>query len=100
MKRLVAWLAGGLAAYRLVTRSRGRVAAGPPVGGADGRAEELRAKLAEARQIVDEREADEEREVTVDAAEPAPALAPEDRRRDVHEQGRAAVDEMRRSAGS
>jgi hypothetical protein len=99
MRRLLAWLAGGFAVWRLVARGRLRPAALPPAPAPDTRAEELRAKLAEAREIVDEREADEEREVTVDRAEPAPGLAPESRRREVHENARAAVDEMRRSGG-
>ncbi len=57
----------------------------------DPRAEELRRRLAEARELVDEREAFEQGEVPVDAAE----HDPDARRRQVHEEGRAAVDEMR-----
>ena len=56
----------------------------------DPRAGELRAKLAESRAVVDEREEFEAAETPVDEADP------EERRRRVHEQGRAAVDEMRR----
>ena len=94
MRRLTAWIggvAGGIAAYRLLRR-RGR----PPAAAAtepaptaappapDDRAEELRAKLAENRV-----EPDPEPE-----PEPGPE-SPEDRRRQVHEEGRAALDEMK-----
>lgn len=95
MRRLLAWIAGaagGLAAYRLATRRRGAPVPEPPAE-ADPRAAELRAKLEEAR--------------TAPAAEPplevepeAELSDPEERRRDVHERGRAAVDEMRRSPGA
>lgn len=82
MRRLLTWLAGaagGLAAYRAVNR---RKAAPEPVAVEVDPAQELRAKLAESR------------------AEPEPEAeaAPDDpdaRRRDVHEQARAAIDEMR-----
>ena len=84
MRRLYAWLAGsagGLAAYRAFRRRRPEPA--PLVEqGPDPRADELRARLADAR------EGDGE-----PAGEPE-ALDPEARRRLVHEQGRAALDEM------
>ncbi len=60
--------------------------------GADPRAEELRQKLDEARAVVEERDEFESAETPVDQADPG---SPEDRRRAVHEQGRAAVDDMR-----
>ena len=81
MKRLFTWVAGaagGLAAYKAATRRKTEVVA-VPFPDADP-AEELRAKLAESR--ADERE---------------PEL-PDDRRRAVHEQARAAIDEMREEA--
>jgi hypothetical protein len=87
VRRLLAWVggaAGGFAVYRFLSRR--------PVQ--DTRAEELRAKLAESRTLVEERDVDEENELTVDAAEPL--HDPEDRRRAVHERGRAVADEMRR----
>jgi hypothetical protein len=70
----LAWLAGGaggVAAYRTLRRRRPE-----PVAVADTRADELRAKLAETRET------------------PAPEDA-DARRRTVHEQARAALDEMR-----
>ena len=83
MRRLYAWItgaAGGVAAYRLFRRGRdvpGEPAA-EPADGPDPRADELRAKLAEARE---------------DEPEPAEE-SPEERRRRVHEQARGALDEM------
>jgi len=75
---------GGVAAYRLLRRweeveqdlSSESAAAEPDV-----RAAELRAKLAESRE--------EEQ-----PAEPAAPESLDDRRRRVHEEGRAAIDEM------
>ncbi len=84
MRRLYAWLAGaagGLAAYRAFTHRRHAPAA-LAEHAPDPRAEELRARLAEAG------EGDAE-----PAGEPEP-LDPDARRRLVHEQGRAALDEM------
>jgi hypothetical protein len=94
VKRLIAWFAGaagGLAAYRALRERR-------PVAdtGADMRAAELKAKLDEARTVADDREAFEAGEVSVDEAVP---LDPAARRAQVHEQGRAALDEMRGDQG-
>jgi hypothetical protein len=55
----------------------------------DPRAEALRAKLAESREVVGEREEFERAETPVDEADP------DERRKRVHEAARAAVDEMR-----
>ncbi|HEX5246104.1 MAG TPA: hypothetical protein VFW41_03125 [Gaiellaceae bacterium] len=81
MRRLFTWVAGaagGVAAYRAVTRRKPAPEAVPaeadPV-------QELRAKLAEARSEPE--------------PEPAGPDDPDARRRDVHEQARAALDEMR-----
>jgi hypothetical protein len=90
VRRLVAWTAGaagGFAVYRLLTRWREAVVERP-----DPRANELRARLEESRALVDERDQFESGETTV-----ADAADPDERRRRVHEQGRAAVDEMRGS---
>lgn len=104
MRRLYAWVAGsagGLTAVGLLRR-RGRKHVEAPADGADARAAELRAKLAETR----------EEPVPDAAAGPAPESTaasstersePEDveaRRRSVHEQGRAAIDAMSADATS
>jgi hypothetical protein len=86
VRRLFTWVAGaagGLAAYKAATRRT--VEPQPAVAEADP-AEELRAKLAAARAVEPEPE----------VAEPEPELQDTDaRRRSVHEQARAALDEMR-----
>lgn len=85
MRRLLTWVAGaagGLAAYRAVNR---RKAAPEPVTAEVDPAQELRAKLAEAR-------AEPEPEPEAEAVDQDD---PDARRRDVHEQARAAIDEMR-----
>ena len=96
MRRLTAWIggvAGGVAAYRFFRR-RPQVAPEPPAeptpsppepAEPDERAEELRAKLAESR-------AEDE----PPPVEPeAPPAAVDERRQRVHEEGRAALDEMK-----
>jgi hypothetical protein len=90
VKRLFAWVAGavgGLAAYRAVKGKRRQ-----PQPAFDDRAEELKARLQQARRAGDDRDASGSGEVTVDEALP---LDPAARRAQVHEQGRAALDEMR-----
>ena len=89
MKRFADWIGGavwGVALYKLwKRRQEPAVAPVPAAGEPDDPAEELRAKLAETR------EAEET------SAPPEPAEWPgsvEDRRRRVHEEGRAAIDEM------
>jgi hypothetical protein len=94
MRRLFAWLAGaagGLAAYRALRRRP------PQLAPADTRAEELRARLAEARNAGDDAAEPEPEagEVTVEpAVDEATPVDPEARRRAVHEQARGAIDEM------
>ena len=98
MRRLFAWLAGvagGAAAAEALRRRGARPAPASPVEspGPDPRADELRAKLAEAS--VDATAPEPEPE-----PEPEAELAPEDpqeRRKRVHEQGRSALDEIRRT---
>jgi len=75
---------GGVAAYRWLRR-RPQLAPEPTPTEPDARADELRAKLA------DSREAEPEAE---EPPEPEPE-SPEDRRRRVHEEGRAALDDMK-----
>jgi hypothetical protein len=99
MRRLTAWVAGaasGIAAYRFWRRHRATEAAVEPEAPveSDDRAEELRTRLAESRAA----------EPVVEDAPPEPVAeeepavepeSPEDRRRRVHEEGRAALDEMK-----
>jgi hypothetical protein len=99
----VSGLLGGLALVRLLGRRReagsAPVYAPPPPRAPelpeepDRRAEDLRRKLAEARALDDERERFESGETPVDEAEPA--ADPVERRKRVHEEGRAAADRMR-----
>lgn len=92
MNRRLAFVTGGVAlgvaaVWRAVRRKPGHVAESDP------RAEELRARLDESRVVVDDREEFEGAETTVDAVEAVPE--PEERRRAVHAEGRAAVKKMR-----
>jgi len=95
MRRLFAWLAGvagGAAAAEALRRRHAQPAPTTPAA-PDPRAEELRAKLAESTV---ESPAEPE-------PQPEPELPPDDpqeRRRRVHEHGRSALDEIRRSDDS
>jgi hypothetical protein len=89
MRRPLAWVVGGLTVLRLVRRRR-TVEPEP----ADPRADELRQRLAEARSVVDERDEFEAAETTVDQAEPGLPTV-EERRREVHEAGRARLEQLR-----
>ncbi len=115
MRRVTAWIGGvasGVVAYRFWRRHRAPEAAPEPEAPAgpaspepeapveaDDRAEELRAKLAETREpepaaeaAVDESPAAEQVEPEARPAEPK---SPDERRNRVHEEGRAALDEMK-----
>ena len=92
MRRPVAWLLGGAAVFGFLRRHRER----PAAPEADPRAEDLRRKLEESRAIVQEREEFEVGETPVDQAEPVP-VDPSERRREVHEEARATVEQMRQS---
>ena len=98
MRRLLVLLAAAAAVFALVRllsrRAASTDAGAPDVATADPRAEELRRKLAEARAVVDEQEADAVAEIPVDEAQPGPPNVDE-RRRLVHEQGRAIAERMR-----
>lgn len=92
MRRLVGWISGalgGITAYRLLRR-RPQVEAErspePVPPEPDGRADELRAKLADSRSAEPEEAAEQE--------------SPEERRRRVHEEGRAAIDELKSDGGA
>jgi hypothetical protein len=89
MRRPLAWLLGGLAVFRLFRRRRAAHAAAP-----DPRADELRQRLAEARELAEERDEFEAGETTVDQAEPATPDA-DARRQAIHDAARTTVDEMR-----
>lgn len=90
------WLVGGVAvaaayAWQRLRRPYAEPEFARPGGEArvDPRAGELKRRLEESRTLVEEREAFEEGETPVDAADP------DDRRRSVHERGRSAIDDMR-----
>lgn len=92
VKARTAWLAGAAGAAIAAWRKYRHPAAQPaPVE--DPRAEELRQKLEETRVVAEEPEFDPV-ETTVDEAEPVDVS---DRRSAVHDRGRAAAEEMRRS---
>jgi hypothetical protein len=87
MDRRFAWLGGAVGAlvgWRWLRRKHST----PPEPVQDP-ADTLRAKLDESRALVDERDAFEEGEMPVDQADPGA------RRRSVHEQARARLDELR-----
>ncbi|HZT93826.1 MAG TPA: hypothetical protein VE985_05050 [Gaiellaceae bacterium] len=100
MRRLLGWIggaAGGITAYRLLRR---RPSPDPVAAEPHTRAEELRAKLAESRaaEPAVQEPAVQEPAAQEPAAEPEPVEepeSPEDRRRRVHEEGRATLDEMK-----
>jgi hypothetical protein len=82
-----AWLGAiGVAGAAIVRTLRRKPA---PLPAPDPRAEELRQKLDESRAVVDEREEFESAETPVDEAEV------DDRRKAVHDRGRAAAEQMR-----
>jgi hypothetical protein len=95
MRSRFAWL---LAGFGIAAALRSRLLRRPatstplpePAPEPDPRADELRQRIAEARDVVDERDTFEEAETRVDEAPD-----PESRRRDVHDRGRAALDRMR-----
>jgi hypothetical protein len=98
VKRLTAWVggaAGGFVAYRLLRRRRPQVAPEPsPEPGttqSDARADELRARLDESR----EAEPTIAPVVEDTPVEEPEQESPEDRRRRVHDEGRAALDDMK-----
>lgn len=64
-----------------------------PADAPDPRADELRQRLDEARAAAGDREEFEAGETTVDQAEPTGGDL-EERRRRVHESGRAAIDDL------
>jgi hypothetical protein len=96
MRRLVGWIGGalgGITAYRLLRR-RPEVAPENAPSASDARADELRAKLAESRAAEPVAE-DSTPDPVPEEDLPAGEESPEERRQRVHEEGRAALDEMR-----
>jgi hypothetical protein len=99
MRRAIALLAGGAAlgaALARALRGRSQVAQEPPPA-PDPRAGELRDKLAEAREVVAERD-EAEGETGARSADEATAPGEDlaERRRKVHAHGHAVAGEMRR----
>ncbi|HEU5242957.1 MAG TPA: hypothetical protein VFU33_01030 [Gaiellaceae bacterium] len=98
MRRLTAWVGGvigGAVAYRWWRRRPQDAAeppSEPPQEQPDERAEELRVKLAESRES-DEPPVAEPAEPS--PPEPEPPEAVDERRQRVHDEGRAALDEMK-----
>jgi hypothetical protein len=88
VKRLTAWLAGALGGAAVYRAWRRKPAPLPPE---PDPADELKAKLAEARAAGDDRAEFEAGETPVDEAPDVDV-----RRASVHEQARAAIDEMKR----
>jgi hypothetical protein len=94
MRRPLAWSLGAFAAVLLGRRRRAAATAEPVAEPAqDPRAEELRRKLAESRELVSERDEFEAAETPIDKAEVA--SDPESRRRAVHQSAREAAEQMR-----
>jgi hypothetical protein len=100
MRRLTAWIGGalgGITAYRFL---RGRQPTLAPADveaptEPDDRADELRAKLAESRAAEPVAEEPPSAEAAVEEVRDPEPEAPDERRRRVHEEGRAALDDMK-----
>ena len=80
----------GAGAYRALTRRRPPAPIVP-----EPHVEALKARLAESKAVVEEREEFESGETPVDRAEPVPTEVG-DRRRSVHDRGREVAEQMRR----
>jgi len=101
-------IAGGVAAaaavaYGLLRRkptAQAPAALPEEPAGPDPRAEELREKLAASSELAAEREAFEEAETPVDEAVAESGEDVEERRRELHERGRATAEQMRRDLPS
>jgi hypothetical protein len=88
MRHPFRWLLGTFALLGFLRSRKQRSV--PP----DPRADELRRRLEESRAIVEERDEFEGAETTVDQADHAPG-DPGERRRAVHDAGRATAERMR-----
>ena len=103
MRRPLTWLAGGLGVAALLRQLLRRQPVPPPVPPAEPStvdpAEELRAKLEQARDTADDRDEFDAAEGTpVDTVDALPAEPPnslEERRRRVHDKAQEALGQMR-----
>lgn len=88
MRKLLTWVVVSFGIAALVRKLRARAHADehPVTAAGSDPAEELRQKLAETR----------EDEMPVPGAPPLPEPTLDERRADVHEEGRAAIDEMQK----
>jgi hypothetical protein len=92
MRKLLAWIAGGLglvALIRALRRGEAPVAPTPSAESGDDPAEELRRTIAESR----------EAEQSPPAPAPVEASSLEERRRVVHERAQEAIEAMREPPG-
>ncbi|HVM11783.1 MAG TPA: hypothetical protein VNT58_05910 [Gaiellaceae bacterium] len=95
MKRLLTGIGGALGLAALVRLVRGRRSAPADTGAVPEPAEELRRKLAEAREAAEDRdEFDASEGQPVDEVDEPRSI--EERRRAIHERAQEALDEMRR----
>jgi hypothetical protein len=93
MRRRFAWLAGVFGAAALLLRRLRRRRAQPDAPAEADPAAELRRRLAEAREAPDDRdEFDAAEGVPIDEVERGSSV--DERRRQVHEQAQAALDDM------
>jgi hypothetical protein len=114
MRKLITWILVtiGIAALVRKLRSKGKAAEAeaPPAAAAADPADELRQKLASSRDpepaaeaaapaepVVVETAAEEFRPVEPPTPEPASETDIDERRAEVHDEGRAAIDEMRKA---
>lgn len=102
MRKLITWIVVtvGIAALVRKLRSRGSTSPLETPSGAEDPADQLREKLASSREAgAGAAEAADASEV-VEPPTPEPSSEPtiDARRADVHDEGRAAIDEMRQSA--
>ena len=94
MRRILAWIAGGLGVAALVRVLRRRQTVPPETGPSPDPAAELREKLAQARDTADDRdEFDAAEGVAVDEVGRPSSL--DERRRAVHEQAQQTLGQMR-----
>ena len=97
MRRLTAWIGGtaaGIAVYRLWRRRPQAVPETAEPVEPDARADELREKIAQSK-AAESTTAEPAAEPVVEEPSVPDPESPEERRQRVHEEGRAALDEMK-----